>query len=151
MHIEVNKAAPAIWAAECAISAPIGTVWQVLSYFEGWPSWNKSVSKIKLEGPLSAGTAFVWVTDGAKIVSRIEEVIEPYELAWSGTIWGIRAVHVWRLEEREGGTLVHTEESFDGLIAKLFPGVMTKMLRKALDQVLADLKSESESRHRAPT
>ena len=147
MPVEVNKAAPAIWAAESAISAPIRTVWQVLSDFEGWPRWNKSVSKIKLDGPIRAGTSFVWVADGSKIVSRIEEVSEPHELAWSGTIWGIRAVHVWKLEEREGGTLVHTEESFDGLIAKLFPGVMRKMIRKALNQVLTALKIESESRN----
>jgi len=75
MPIEVNKAAPAIWAAESAISEPIGTVWQVLSYFEGWPSWNKSVSKIKLDGPRRAGTLFVWVADGSKIVSRIEALM----------------------------------------------------------------------------
>lgn len=35
---------------------------------------------------------------------------------------GINAVHVYKLESHAESTKVHTEESFDGLIARLFKG-----------------------------
>jgi uncharacterized protein YndB with AHSA1/START domain len=146
--VQANKAAPAIWTTETVVDAPIETVWRVLSDFAAWPRWNPSVSSIRLDGPVGVGTSFVWVADGSRIVSRLEEVDEPRRLAWSGKILGIRAMHVWEFEPRPSGTFVHTEESFEGLLARLFPGTMRKMLEKALTQGLAALKTEAESRHR---
>jgi hypothetical protein len=145
--IEVNKAAPVIVVAEALVNAPIETVWQVVSHFEGWPSWNKSVSKIQLNGPVKVGTLFVWVAGGSKIVSQLEEVDRPNRLAWSGKTFGIRAIHVWRFNKEDEGTHVHSEESFEGLIVKLFPGLMKKILAKALGQGVTALKAEAESRH----
>lgn len=146
-HIEVNKVAPAVGLAETFIKAPIETVWGILTNFESWPSWNKSVSKIQLNGPVKVGTSFVWVAGGSKIFSRLEEVDALKRLAWSGKTLGIRAVHVWKFEKKDEGTHVHTEESFDGFIVRLFPGLMKKMLAKALDQGVTALKTEAESRH----
>lgn len=79
--IEVNKAAPAVAEAEAFVGAPIDTVWQVLSDFESWPNWNKGISKIHLNGPVEVGTSFVWVANGSKIVSRLEEINAPDKLA----------------------------------------------------------------------
>jgi len=146
-HIEVSREAPAIGVAETFMKASIETVWQVLSDFEGWPNWNKSVLKIQLNGPVKAGTSFVWVAGGSKIVSKLEEIDAPNRLAWSGKTFGIRAVHVWKFAQEDEGTYVHTEESFEGLIARLFPGLMKKILAKALDQTIMALKAEAESRH----
>ncbi len=80
-------------------------------------------------------------------MSRLEHVNAPTELAWSGRTFGIRAVHTWRFEESEGGTRVRTAESFEGLLARLLPGLMNRMLAKALDQGLGALKAEAEARH----
>ena len=44
----------------------------------------------------------------------------PRRIAWTGTSFGIKAIHVHTLEPRNGGTLVRTEESYDGLVARLF-------------------------------
>ena len=64
-------------------------------------------------------------------------------IAWSGRTLGIRAFHVWRLEE-DGTTLVQTEESYEGLVAR----VLRRPLRKTLDKALTDgtryLKVEAE-------
>ncbi len=146
-QIEVNKSAPAIGVAQTLVKAPIETIWQVLSDFEGWPNWNKSVSRIHLNGPVKVGTTFVWVAGGSKIVSQLEEVDAPKRLVWSGKTFGIRAVHVWKFEKKDEGTHVHTEESFEGLIVRLFPGLMKKMLAKTLSQSVTALKMEAESRH----
>jgi hypothetical protein len=104
-HIEVDHRAPAIGVADAFIEAPIETVWGILSDLENWPTWNKSVSKI-------------------------------------------RATHVWELEEKGQGTQVHTEESFEGLVARLFRGFSRKTLAKALDQGVSALKAGAESRNK---
>jgi hypothetical protein len=147
-HIEVNRRAPAIGVADALIEAPIETVWRVLSDLENWPSWNKSVSKIRVEGPLQVGTSFVWVGGGSRIVSRLEAVDPPKRIAWSGKTFGIRAMHVWELSGKGEGTQVHTEESFEGPVARLFRGFSRKTLAKALDQGVAALKAGAESRNK---
>jgi hypothetical protein len=57
---------------------------------------------------------------------------------------GIKAIHFWYLEPRNGRTFVRTEESYDGLVARLF----RRPLQKTLDRALADgtryLKDEAE-------
>ena len=58
----------------------------------------------------------------------------------------IKAVHEWRLEPREDGTLVQTEETFSGLVARLFRGPLQKNLDKALEDGLELLKREAERR-----
>ena len=49
---------------------------------------------------------------------------------------GISAVHAWKLSSAGDFTEVHTEESFQGLIARLFSGRMNSELGKALKQGL---------------
>ena len=144
--MDVNLKAPAVGKAEALIEAPIGTVWGILSDLERWPTWNKGVSKIKVNGPVQAGTSFEWVGNGSKIVSRLEEVNPPQRIAWTGKTLGIRATHVWELTKKGTGTLVHTEESFEGLMARLFRGFARKTLAKALAQGITSLKTEAESR-----
>lgn len=148
VQVEVNEKAPAVGSAEAVVMAPIETVWDVLSDFESWPSWNKSVSKLELKGDVKVGTSFVWVAGGSRIISKLMEVDPPKRIVWSGRTFGIRAIHVWEFEEKDGGTLVHTKESFEGVIVRLFRGPMKRMLDQALDQAVTALKVEAEARHR---
>ncbi|HDT12724.1 MAG TPA: polyketide cyclase/dehydrase and lipid transport, partial [Candidatus Aminicenantes bacterium] len=142
-RVEVDRSAPAVGSAEAPIEAPVETVWEVLSDLENWPRWNKSVSRIRINGSVEAGTSFEWASGGFKIVSRLEEVAPPARIAWTGKMFGVRAVHVWELAERGRSTHARTEESFEGWLAKLFPGLMKRTLAKALDQGLAALKTEA--------
>ena len=59
---------------------------------------------------------------------------------------GIKAIHLFHFEAREGGTLARSEESWDGLIARQLKGWSRKTLKKSIDDVLAHLKAESERR-----
>lgn len=147
-RVEVDRNAPVLGSAEAHIEAPVETVWEVLSDLENWTKWNKSVSRIRVNGPVEAGTSFEWASGGFKIVSRLEEVAPPARISWTGKMFGVRAVHVWDLVADGRGTLVRTEESFAGWLAKLLPGVMRKTLAKALAQGIADLKTAAESRRR---
>jgi hypothetical protein len=90
------------------------------------------------------GSTFRWKAGPGTITSRVEHVDRPRLVAWTGRTFGIRAVHVWRLEARNGKTLARTEESYDGLVAR----VLRRSLQKTLDAALTDgaryLKAEVE-------
>ena len=144
-QIELDGRPPVFGSAEARIKAPIETVWEILSDLENWTKWNKRVQRIRVNGPIEAGTSFEWASGGVKIISRLEEVVRPTRIAWRGKMFGVQAVHVWNLVPESRGTLVRTEECFMGWLAKLLPGVMRKTLLKALWQGIADLKAAAES------
>ena len=131
-------------AAEVEIDAPIERVWTVLTSIERWPAWNPDVKSVSIDGPVAEGSTFRWKTGTGTIVSRIEHLERPRLVAWSGKTLGIRAFHVWRLTEETGRTRVHTEESFDGLMARVLRRPLRKTLDKALTDGAAYLKHEAE-------
>ena len=110
-----NHEAPAIAEADMFIDAPIQVVWDILSDFERWPTWNKSVSRMRVDGPVKVGTTFEWLADHWRITSRLEEVDPPRRIAWSGETLAIRAMHIWDLAEEGQGTRVHTVGILRGL------------------------------------
>ncbi len=81
-----------------------------------------------------------------RIVSELGEVDPPRRIAWTGRTLGLRAVHTWTFEERGEGTRVQTEESFEGWLARLLPGLLRRTLRSSLENGLAALAAECERR-----
>lgn len=146
---EINKEAPAIAFTEGMVEAPVDTVWQTLVDFEQWPQWNSKVSQMKLRDEVREGSSFVWKAGGSKITSTIEEIDAPSRIVWSGKTLGIRAIHVWEFEEKDGGTLVRSRESFEGAVASMFRGMTKRMLVSTLERGVQDLKTEAEARHRS--
>jgi hypothetical protein len=144
--VEVNQEAPALARSEAEIAADPDTVWEVLTRFEDWPSWNPDVSSVTLHGELAEGTVFRWKAGRARITSTLMRVDRPRLLAWTGKTTGIDAVHVWRLEPSDAGTRVRTEESWEGLSVRLLRGPMRKSLQRAVDGGLGHLKTEAERR-----
>jgi uncharacterized protein YndB with AHSA1/START domain len=138
--------APVVAADEIEIAAPPEVVWEVMAAIDGWPAWNPDVTWASLDGELAAGTKFRWKAGPGMIISTLRRVEPPRALAWSGSTLGIDAVHVWRLEPRGGGTLVRTEESWEGLVARILRGRMQKMLEDAIASGLRHLKAEAEQR-----
>jgi len=142
----VTSAAAVSGSDELLIDAPPEVVWDVLATFEDWPSWNPDVKSMSIDGPVAPGTQFRWKAGPGTISSTLQEVDPPRLIAWSGRTFGVNAFHVWRLEPRDAQTLVHTEETFDGLIARLFRGRMRKTLTEGLESGLRHLKAEAERR-----
>ena len=70
-------------------------------------------------------------------------------IAWTGSSFGLKAIHVHIFEPRNGGTLVTTEESYDGVVARLLRGRLQKALDSALQGELQHLKVEAERREHA--
>lgn len=143
--MEIDRSAPATAEGEIDIPAPPQVVWDVMSDIESWPSWNPDIKVARLEGPLAPGTVFRWKAT-TSLVSRLEVVDPPHEIAWTGTTMGIRAVHVYRFEADDGGTLARSWESWDGLIPNMLKGYSRRTLREGIGKSLRLLKQEVERR-----
>ena len=144
--MEVNKTAPAIATGEIEIRAEPEVVWDVLADIDNWPSWNPDVKEARLMGGLRESSVFRWKAGPGTITSTLEKVDRPREIGWRGKTMGINAVHVYKLEPHAEGTEVHTEESFDGLVASLLKHSMRKSLQKGIEGGLRHLKAEAERR-----
>jgi uncharacterized protein YndB with AHSA1/START domain len=144
--VRVDERAPILLHGEIEVAAGRETVWNVLAAIEQWPDWNPDVTFAELEGKLEPGTTFRWKSGGSSLVSRLVRVSPPAEIAWTGRSMGISVVHVYRLEERGGRTLVLTDESVTGVPARLFRGPIRRRMDNAIENQLQRLKAESERR-----
>ena len=144
--MEINPNAPATADGELRIDADPETVFEVISGIDRWPSWNPDVKSVRVEGPVQPGTVFRWKAGPSSLTSTLRVVDPPREIAWTGTTMGIKAVHVFRFQASDGGTLARSEESWEGLIARLLKGYSRRTLDKGIRSVLAHLKTEAERR-----
>lgn len=143
--MDVKRDAPVLAAGEIEIASEPEAVWDVLTDFVAWPSWNPDVKSMAFEGGLAEGAEFRWKAGPGTITSTIRRVEPPLLIGWTGKTLGMSAVHVYRLERRDGGTLVTTEESFDGPIARLARRPLRRMLAASLEGGLRALKTRVEA------
>jgi uncharacterized protein YndB with AHSA1/START domain len=148
--MEINRNAPATAEGELQIAADPQTVFSVLSSIDQWPSWNPDIKSVTLQGPVQSGTLFRWKSGPATLTSALQVVDPPREIAWTGTTMGIKAVHVFRFQANDDGTLARSEESWEGLIASLLKGYSRRTLDKGIHSVLSHLKTEAERRAATP-
>jgi uncharacterized protein YndB with AHSA1/START domain len=142
----IDVRAPVVGAAEIVISAEPELVWDVLTTFERWPTWNPDIESISMHGDVAVGSEFRWKAGPGTITSTIQELDPPRLITWTGKTLGIRAVHVWWLEPSDSVTTVLTEESYQGLVARLLRRRLQKTLDRALETGLHYLKVEVERR-----
>ena len=146
----IDAGAPVVGRSEIEIAAAPEVAWDVLTAIDRWPSWNPAVRSVSVEGAIDEGSVFRWKAGPGTITSTITYIQEPRRIAWNGTTFGLRATHVHTFEPRGGGTFVTTEESWDGPVARLFPGRLRKQLGRSLRDGLQHLKAEAERRGPAP-
>jgi hypothetical protein len=144
--MEINRDAPAVASSEIHLAASPEVAWDVIADFERWPEWNPEVRSLSIDGPVAPGTRFKWRSGPLRITSHLEVVKRPWTIGWTGKALGIGAVHIWRFEPREGGTHVHTEESWEGPLPRLLRGRMQKALQDSFDNAMPHLKAEAERR-----
>ena len=143
--MDVKRDAPVTAAGQIEIASKPEAVWDVLTDFAKWPSWNPDVKSMAFDGDLAEGAEFRWKAGPGTITSTIRRVDRPHLIGWTGKTLGTSAVHVYRLEPRDGGTLVTTEESFDGPIARLARRPLRRMLTTSLEAGLRALKKRVEA------
>jgi uncharacterized protein YndB with AHSA1/START domain len=103
--MEINRHAPATAQGELQIAADPQTVFAVISASDQWPSWNPDVKSVTAEGPVQPGTVFRWKAGPSSLTSTLQVVDPPHQIAWTGTTMGIKAVHVFRFQATDDGTL----------------------------------------------
>lgn len=143
---QIDRSAPVTANATATIVAGPELIWDLLAAIDRWPEWNTAVKSASLPGPVAIGEQFRWRAGPARLVSTIQIVDRPLQIGWTGRSMGIAAVHVWRLEPHGSTTVVHTEESWEGLPARLLPRMMRKSLQRTLDTWLDELKTAAEGR-----
>jgi uncharacterized protein YndB with AHSA1/START domain len=144
--VTIDESAPAVARAEIEIAASLDVVWSVLADVVGWPRWSAAVKRVEVADELAPGSTFRWKVGPGMITSTVRELDPPSVFGWTGRTFGVRALHVHRLEERDGRTSVTSEESWDGWPVRLFRARMHAMLQRSLDDGLAALKAEAEQR-----
>lgn len=146
MTVSISDSAPAKASSSGFINAAPEVVWSVLVDLDRWPQWNDNVAQVIVEGPIAPATQFRWKSGGVAITSRLIEVTPVTRITWTGRVMGISAIHIWELESHLDGTRIKTEESFDGIIPQILPGLMRRMIQKTLDVFVQSLKTECERR-----
>jgi uncharacterized membrane protein len=152
--LDVDANAPVVASTAIEIMAPADVVWAVLADIGQWPSWNRAVASVSIDGDIAPGTEFEWKAGPGKIRSTLLQVQAPTFIAWSGQTLGLRAIHVFALHADGERTTVRTEESYSGLVARLLRVPLRRSLATALADGLVDLKAEAGrrgSRHEGPS
>lgn len=142
----IDQDAPVYCSESIEINADSEKIWRLMSDIENWPVWNNEIKSVTLHGDFAVGTKFSWKTGNGTISSTLE-TLEPLRLmSWSGKLLGINAVHVWRITPSSGGSCtVTTEESWNGLLPKLFKKSSKKALSKAVSTGLRFLKEAAQN------
>jgi uncharacterized protein YndB with AHSA1/START domain len=142
---QIQENAPVKASVEIVIDASPEKVWRFLTDIDQWPTWQSAISAARIDGPLEPGTTFVWTNGGPRIKSRIAIVHPAAQLAWTGTTFGAKAIHVWSLELLPaGGTHVKTTESIDGFMLRMGLFYSSNDLAKSLKEWLEALKRKAE-------
>jgi len=81
-------------------------VWDVISDFDQWPSWNPDVRSMSTDGPPAVGSTFRWKAGPGTVTSTIRQLEAPRSISWTGRTLGVKAIESWHLEARAGNTLV---------------------------------------------
>jgi uncharacterized protein YndB with AHSA1/START domain len=145
----INEKAPVVGRSEVEIAATPEVAWKVLTTIGRWPDWNPAVKSVPFEEGVEEGSEFRWKAGPGSIWSVIQDVDPPWRIVWTGSYFSVKAIHVHTFEPSAGGTLVKTEESYDGLVARLFRRRLQQVLDTALDDELRHLKMEAERRERS--
>ncbi len=133
---------------EIEIPATPETVWAWLIRATLWPTWYANSQNVRIDSggsDLAAGSKFRWKTFGVTLNSSVEEFSPPERLSWSARSTGIDVYHGWLIERTPAGCHVLTEESQNGLAARLSnalrPNNMSRYHQLWLERLLLKAKT----------
>jgi uncharacterized protein YndB with AHSA1/START domain len=128
------------------IQAKPEKVWDILADAEGWLKWQGTdFVKLGTPGPLKKGSVFEANLGGMRWDLTVIEANKPRSIAWGAKRPGLKAVHSWEFEEREGKTVATTKETMTGWLLPLLYFVARRGVSKVDSKWLADLKVRAES------
>lgn len=144
VSLEINSKAPVVYRESVSINADRKKVWSILTGINDWSKWQTEIKTAQLHGDPTPGNSFTWHSGGTRIRSKIHTHLPLSSFGWSGGMPGLRAVHNWILENKDGHTVLYVEESMEGPLARLFRSKLNRTLEKSLTTWLSLLRKQSE-------
>ncbi|MDK2831193.1 MAG: hypothetical protein PWQ51_2142 [Methanolobus sp.] len=140
---------------DIVIEAPINEVWDLLTDFDNFETWNPFITKIKGKLELGSKLEVHLHPPGTKGIdmSPVITKVEPFnEFRWIGNLW-VKGIfdgeHAFRLEELENGrTRLIQCERFKGILAPLILYVLGEKTRAGFEKMNSSLKNECEKRNK---
>lgn len=137
---------------EIEISATPSKVWNIITDINKWHEWspiiNASVGDVSVGSTLSITMMSKEEgKDGPKYSPKIIKLDEPNYFHWRAhMVAGFIFTNdkIFELEETSSGTKVTHTETFKGILAPLFRGMMKKGVTPMLNSMNEALKNESE-------
>lgn len=130
--------------AACAESRvadlPAAALVATLADFARWPEFVPGVTQMTAPTALEPGAAFTWTNAGSRIASTLATVTPGIELSWEGRAMWLRADHRNRIEQRDGGVALVSEETMTGFgVGVLMPAAkLAASLAEFVEAVIAE-------------
>ncbi|HEU4837140.1 MAG TPA: SRPBCC family protein [Pyrinomonadaceae bacterium] len=106
--------------AELYVEQSPATVWSYFSDLTQWSRWSpiclecRLVEGVQLETGSVMRIRFRVVHLTTVVLANVISIREPNVITWTGTKFGLNAVHTYRFESRGSGTLMINEERIFG-------------------------------------
>lgn len=115
----IDPKAPVYARNELFIAADIEAVWRLMAGIASWPEWHAGIAVRRCPVEVREGIVFDWAIGGLGVRTTLVEFAAPARLAWSGKAFGATGRHLWTFERLGAGTLVVSEESMTGFLARV--------------------------------
>jgi hypothetical protein len=132
------------------IQADLQKVWKTFTDLTCWNNWNTVMQDVKSDEHCLTKSKYLKCcfrpfVFPIKVNIEIEEIVPYKRVIWSAKKRGLSAYHKFLFEKNERGTIVTSNETFDGFLPKtsafLFPKSKMRNLTKIF---LRDLKKAAE-------
>lgn len=108
------------FCAELYVEQSPATVWSYFSDLTQWGRWSPICLECCLVEGLQLGAGSVMrirfrvVHITTEVLANVISIREPHAMTWTGTKFGLSAVHTYRFESHGAGTLMINEERIFG-------------------------------------
>ncbi len=136
---------------EIMINASVSTVWQILTNFEAYPTWNPFIKSIKGEAKEGAILENVIHPEGGKAQTfkpTVLKSIPNQEFRWLGRLF-VKGLfdgeHYFILEKvNENTTRFIHGENFSGILVNILMGMMKEQIQTSFEKMNQALKRKAE-------
>lgn len=136
-----------VFASEVVIERPPAQVWAALTDWEQAPDWMDGVEQLQADGPVEAGTALTFRSNGRDRVSHIVDAQPDRRLVIRSVLRGVTADYAYALDALDGATRL-TLRATCGVsgMRRVFGPVLREAMRRTDSRQPEALRSLLEDR-----
>ena len=128
------------------VKAGAEVLWDILVDVKSWPD-RKLIASIASPASnlLREGSSFKVQHQGLTWTLTVTGIEKPRKLRWTGKCLGLKAAHEWEFIEEGAKTRAVNRESISGWMTIFLYPLIKRILARADEEWLNDLKSRAES------